>query len=198
MIATNLNDGELGFGFETMPLTYEHTLDKPEEVERILSSGGNVSSKSVIIENEKTVIQGPIRVWYKCTKNDSTSTMMGLAMTRSLGDAGAHRVGVSSEPYKNRTKITKQSEFIILGSDGIWDVISCAEAARVINDYIVSLPPHQTREEWDPKEAATILVSRARRKWHGASHIDDITCCVIKLKSANGTSCFISDSTLSS
>lgn len=36
---------------------------------------------------------GPARVWYRCR-----GEVMGLAMSRSLGDDMAHRAGVSSDP----------------------------------------------------------------------------------------------------
>ena len=116
---------------------------------------------------------------------------MGLAMTRSLGDSSAHKVGVTYEPHEIHQQLSVEDEFVILGSDGIWDVISCTEAADVINNYISSLPPIDSKTAWSPKEAAKILVSRARRKWQSASHIDDITCCIIKMTSKDGSSCFV-------
>jgi hypothetical protein len=52
-----------------------------------------------------------------------------------------------------------------------------------MEEYMASLPPYNYKHEWDPEEAAKILVSCARRKWSRSSkHIDDITCCMIKLK----------------
>jgi serine/threonine protein phosphatase PrpC len=98
---------------------------------------------------------------------------------------------VSYEPYQHSQPITKDDEFIIVASDGIWDVISFEEASSVINDYITSLPPISSRNEWDPEQVSKILVSRARKKWEYAAHIDDITCCVIKLTNDNGDPCFI-------
>ena len=197
MIAKRIDDSS---SFEIAPLTYDHTLDKEEEVDRILQRGGKVCSKSIIDDtngnNDKYPIiqEGPLRVWYRCTNIHNRNSMMGLAMTRSLGDAGAHKVGVSCEPYKFSKSLTKDDEFIVLASDGIWDVISFEDAASMVNDYITSLPPIQSKAEWDPQEAANILVTRARRKWSGATHIDDITCVVIKLKQENDDPCFISES----
>lgn len=188
MIARNIRSN-LGFGFKVIPLSNDHTLDKEEEVKRIIQCGGTVCSRSTVDKDDTTVIQGPLRVWFRCTNINNAHTM-GLAMSRSLGDSGAHKVGVSHEPYEYSQSITKDDEFIILGSDGIWDVISFEEAARVMNNYICSLPPIQSKAEWDPQEASNILTARARRKWHGANHIDDITCCVIKLKLDNGDPCF--------
>ena len=148
MIATRLyGSSTLGFGFETTPLTYDHTLDKEEEVNRILNNGGKVCSKSIMEDSNSQngsypiICEGPLRVWYRCTNIHYKSSMMGLAMTRSLGDAGAHKVGVSCKPSKYSRLLTKDDEFIILASDGIWDVITYKDAASVINEYIISLPP---------------------------------------------------------
>ncbi len=190
MIARRSRHDFLGSGFETKQLTYDHTPNKEEEFRRIVKYGGKVGSRAVIDDNDNSsVIQGPLRVWYRCT--NIHKSFMGLAMTRSLGDSGAHKVGVTYEPYESYHDLSEQDEFVILGSDGIWDVISCEEAAAVINDYILSLPPIQSKTEWSPKEAAKILISRARRKWQSAAYIDDITCCIIKLTYDDGSPCFV-------
>ena len=204
MIGTNVKT-TLGFGFDVKPLTFDHTPDKEDEVNRIIAHGGKVCSKAFKDGSENAIAQGPLRVWYKYynargdddNKNNNAKlgyvNMMGLAMTRSLGDSGAHKVGVIHEPHVYSNVITEMDEFIIVASDGIWDMLAYEEAASLIQEYILSLPPIQSKHEWDPKEAAAILVSMARRRWHSASHIDDITCCVIKLKNSNKP-CFTHDS----
>ena len=48
---------------------------------------------------------------------------MGLAMSRSLGDAIVHTVGVSAEPELMDHEFQDNDEFIIMGTDGVWDVI---------------------------------------------------------------------------
>ncbi len=183
----------LGFGFKAIKMSCDHTLDNKDEIERVIRCGGKVSAKSAVDKNDarKTIIQGPLRIWYRCS--NLNGSMMGLAMTRSLGDTEAHKVGVSHKPYQRRISIKKDDEFIIVASDGLWDVISTEEAARVLNEYIASLPPVQTKVSWEPKEATKLLVARARKKWSGASNIDDITCCIIKLKNSEGAPCFIDE-----
>jgi serine/threonine protein phosphatase PrpC len=48
---------------------------------------------------------------------------MGLAMSRSIGDIIAHTAGVSAEPEVTEHVIEQNDLFLILASDGIWDVM---------------------------------------------------------------------------
>eukprot|EP00979_Chaetoceros_neogracilis_P017019 scaffold10171_cov446-Chaetoceros_neogracile.AAC.25 len=73
-------------------------------------------------------------------------------------------------------------EFVILGSDGLTDALGPNEIITVVEEYMASLPPESHKMEWDPQELAQILTSCARRNWQSCRSIDDITCCVIKLK----------------
>lgn len=159
-------------------LTEDHKPDIPEEAERIKRCGGEVYSSSTVSsttgQSSKT---GPLRVWFPCKK---TSGLIGLAMTRSWGDASAHKVGVISEPYQQNINFQDDDEFIILASDGIWDVIP--NAVEIVDSYISSLPPIKNKSEWDPQEAASRLVVYARKLWKSNSYIDDITCFIIRLK----------------
>jgi len=69
---------------------------------------------------------GPLRVW----KKDEESP--GLAVTRTLGDLLGHKIGISSEPDIEYWKIMNDDYFIILASDGVWDVLNSAEAVGYI------------------------------------------------------------------
>ena len=49
--------------------------------------------------------------------------MPGLAMSRSLGDVLAHSVGVSSLPEVKSYQIGVQDKFIVIGSDGVYELL---------------------------------------------------------------------------
>ena len=106
---------------------------------------------------------------------------MGLAMSRSLGDSIVHSVGVSAEPEITEHEISDVDAFVIMGTDGVWDVIDNNQAVELVQNYI-------NRDggrggNWDPEEAASIIARSARRRWTQLSGmIDDITCLVIKLQ----------------
>ena len=48
--------------------------------------------------------------------------------SRALGDALAHRVGVSSVPEISTHELSATDRFLILASDGIWEFITNEEA----------------------------------------------------------------------
>jgi serine/threonine protein phosphatase PrpC len=72
-------------------ITRDHKPDDPGERQRILDRGGRIDSyKGKFGENV-----GPMRVWLM------KESYPGLAMSRSIGDACAHSVGVIAEPGKS-------------------------------------------------------------------------------------------------
>lgn len=77
----------------------------------------------LIDENGESV--GPFRVWLRY------AWMPGLAMSRALGDALGHRVGVSSSPDVSVYEIGPDDRFVILASDGVWEFIENEEAVAL-------------------------------------------------------------------
>ncbi|WOH13098.1 hypothetical protein DCAR_0832607 [Daucus carota subsp. sativus] len=84
-----------------------------------------------------------------------------LAVTRALGDwymksPSGSPAPLTAEPEVQQTLLTEDDEFLILGCDGIWDVMSNQEA--------VSLVRCTLRKHDDPQECAKALVDLALRK----------------------------------
>jgi len=61
---------------------------------------------------------------------------LGLAMSRSLGDAIVHKCGVSAEPEVLEHQVDEMDEFIIIATDGVWDVVDNAHAAQMVQNVI--------------------------------------------------------------
>jgi serine/threonine protein phosphatase PrpC len=76
--------------WKTNQLSKDHKLNDEKELKRILAKNGSVHP----LLNEDKIEVGPPRVWFK--NEDSP----GLAMSRSLGDYQASKVGVIAEPGK--------------------------------------------------------------------------------------------------
>ncbi|GJN37093.1 hypothetical protein PR202_gb26016 [Eleusine coracana subsp. coracana] len=76
-----------------------------------------------------------------------------LAMARSFGDFCLKNYGVISMPDVFYHHITEKDEFVVLATDGVWDVLSNAEVVS-----IVSKAPSQA-------SAARFLVESAQRAW---------------------------------
>ncbi|CAI7775523.1 unnamed protein product, partial [Closterium sp. NIES-53] len=89
-------------------LSADHKPNNEDERARIEASEGSVQQD--VDENGDDV--GPFRVWMK------TGPMLGLAMSRSLGDKLAHTVGVSATPEVVVRRLDQSDAFLVLGSDG--------------------------------------------------------------------------------
>lgn len=69
-------------------------------------------------------------------KHDGTERLPFLNMARSLGDYWSARDTeyiISPEPDVSVHDI-QDSDFIVLGTDGVWDVLSPQEAADVVHE----------------------------------------------------------------
>jgi len=99
----------------------------------------------------------------------------GLNMSRSLGDAMAHKLcGVSSTPEVSEVSLGQDDVALLVCSDGIWEVITPDEAAQTLQDFGPSRA----------KEAAKALANLALRRWlEGTDGVrtDDITAIVTYL-----------------
>jgi len=60
----------------------------------------------------------------------------GLQVTRSLGDADAKAEGVTAEPEVTHTALAEGDEFLLLASDGVWEVLSNEEAVGLVHDTV--------------------------------------------------------------
>jgi len=174
-MGANPGSGGAAPSYSAIPLSNDHKPDKPEERKRILSCGGHLGCRQVLVSQGArgpvTVPVGPTRVWYQY-RGDT----LGLAMSRSLGDAVVHRSGVSAEPEIIEHTVDDNDEFVILATDGIWDVVENNQAVSLIQNFA------SKSSNWNVLEAAVFLCKFARSKWEKLSPmVDDITAVIIKL-----------------
>ncbi|CAK9157799.1 unnamed protein product [Ilex paraguariensis] len=152
VLATRDKDNSL----MAVQLTIDLKPNLPREAARIQQCKGRVFA----LQDEPEVA----RVWLP------NSDSPGLAMARAFGDFCLKDFGLISVPDVYYRRITEKDEFIVLASDGVWDVLSNKEAV----DIVASAPGHTT--------AARALVDCATRAWrlkYPTSKIDD--CAVICL-----------------
>ncbi|XP_024040652.1 probable protein phosphatase 2C 73 [Citrus clementina] len=77
----------------------------------------------------------------------------GLAISRALGDYCVKDYGLISVLHVTQRNITTRDQFVILASDGVWDVISNQEAVEIVSSVV------------DREKAAKRLVEFAVRAW---------------------------------
>lgn len=92
---------------KAIPLSSDHKPDRPDELDRIQAAGGRVI------------------YW------DGPRVLGVLAMSRAIGD-NYLKPYVISKPEVTVTDRVKQDEFLILASDGLWDVVSNETACNVV------------------------------------------------------------------
>ncbi|XP_009771243.1 protein phosphatase 2C 51 [Nicotiana tabacum] len=114
VIVANCGDSRavLSRGGVTVPLSIDHKPDRPDELDRIENSGGKVI-------------------------NWNGHRVLGvLATSRSIGDTYL-KPYVIPDPEVKVSKRTDADEFLILASDGLWDVIpndvACDVTRRCLN-----------------------------------------------------------------
>ncbi|KAE8713326.1 putative protein phosphatase 2C 18 [Hibiscus syriacus] len=162
VLATRDKDNSL----TAVQLTVDLKPNLPAEEERIRRCKGRVFA----LHNEPTVA----RVWLP--NNDAP----GLAMARAFGDFCLKDFGLISVPEVYYRRLSEEDEFIVLATDGIWDVLSNNEVV----DIVASAPARSS--------AARALVHSAVRAWrykYPTSKVDDcaVVCLFLDSNSSNLT-----------
>lgn len=132
-------------GHSIIPLSIDHKPDLVEEADRIFKNYGRIEKRT---ENGFRI--GPLRVWLK------NENYPGLAMTRSIGDLVASKIGVINEPEIIEFTLNDDCKFIVIASDGIWEIFSNEEVAGIILPYYNNL---------DVESATEKLIDEAVKKW---------------------------------
>ncbi|KAE9615943.1 hypothetical protein Lal_00017532 [Lupinus albus] len=148
VLATTSDDGNV----VPVQLTIDFKPNLPEEAERINECQGRVFS----LNDEP----GVHRVWLP----DEESP--GLAMSRAFGDYCIKDYGLISVPEVTQRTITTRDHFVVLATDGVWDVISNEEAIDIVSSTE------------DKAKAAKKLVECAMHAWKGKRRgiaMDDIS-----------------------
>ncbi|KAL3830232.1 hypothetical protein ACJIZ3_019034 [Penstemon smallii] len=137
-------------------LTVDLKPNLPNEAERIRSRQGRV----LAMEEEPNVY----RIWMP------QENCPGLAMARAFGDFCLKDFGLISTPEVTYRKLTERDEFVVLATDGIWDVLSNNEVVKIVAS---------ARKR---SLAAKLLIEKAARAWrykYPCARIDD--CAVVCL-----------------
>ena len=153
--STNLSNTKI------FPLSYDCKPELPNEKKRIEECGGSVEQ----IMDEGDIPCGPFRVWIKGEEYP------GLAMSRSIGDMDAKKVGVIPNPQIIEYNLNPTSKYMIICSDGIWEFISNEECMKIANRYYLRS---------DAVGLCNDLTNISTANWLKEDIVvDDITCVVV-------------------
>lgn len=140
-------------------LTVDLKPNLPDEAERINNCKGRVFA----LKEEPDVH----RIWLP------DDDCPGLAMARAFGDFCLKDYGLISTPQLSSWKLTEKDEFVVLATDGLWDVLSNKQVVKTVSSARNSA------------DAAKLLVHRAVRTWrtrYPTSKVDDCAAICLFLK----------------
>jgi serine/threonine protein phosphatase PrpC len=146
-------------------LTVDAKPDLPNESRRIIQCGGVVKQ----LQDEQGHKRGPHRVFRR-----GDDVLPGLAMSRSLGDTYAHGVGVTWEPTLSAYTLTPRDSFLVLGTDGVWDVMDGTATVDFVERYRCNRVPGVS--------CAEALTLEAQERWkaaHDEAIVDDISVAIL-------------------
>jgi serine/threonine protein phosphatase PrpC len=132
---------------EVINLSFPHKPDKPEEKKRLEKKGAIV-----------TYFDGVARV----------NGVMGIS--RSIGDLRLKKY-LTCEPYITEIDLTPDDEFLVLATDGVWDVISKKDMMLYIRDAMNEFPTEKAY-------ISDVILQRCKK----LNAKDNMTCMVIFLK----------------
>ena len=158
LITANVGDSRaiIVKGNKAIPLSIDQKPDDPEESKRIIENGGEISQFEE--DGEKS---GPFRVWKK------GEVYPGIAMSRSIGDLIASTLGVIPEPKFLEETIDKDTKFIVVASDGVWEFLDNNTVKDIVMPYY---------EKNDPNGACKELIKKSTEWWNKEDIVvDDIT-----------------------
>ncbi|CAL8463743.1 g3277 [Coccomyxa elongata] len=173
LFLANVGDSRAALGrlnslgrIQGVPLTQDNKPEDPEEKRRIEKAGGMV----LPMRNREGAFVGPKRVFGP----DGLSP--GLAMSRSLGDLLAHSLGVSPVPTCSHRRLTSHDQFVVLATDGVWEVMTCQEVAHFVQRW--------RKRPWIGWSASDALTLEAQERWkllQPEIMVDDVAAIVIML-----------------
>ena len=167
---------------EALQLTIDQKPNLEAEMARIVKSGGLVA-KALNLQGDP---HGEYRVF------QAGKDIPALAMSRSLGDVAGKQVGVIAEPIVDFFPILPfADQFVVLASDGVWDVMSNEEVAS----FLETFRKRCTDKVADPFDEfifgsqctpARLLAEEARLRWMNLcpdkmENIDDISVIIVEI-----------------
>ncbi|CAL1409705.1 unnamed protein product [Linum trigynum] len=154
-----------------VPLSSDHKPDRPDELERVEAAGGRVIN------------------W------NGYRVLGVLSTSRSIGDEYL-KPFIISTPEVVVTKRSPEDEFLILGSDGLWDVITNEDACQVVRRCLKGRMRRRRGSSQEPPAAGMELIGQGGRAAEAAAVLaelamargskDNISVIVVELNNING------------
>ncbi|CAG7834495.1 unnamed protein product [Allacma fusca] len=122
-----------------VPLTMEHNSENISEVKRILSEHPENESDTVI-RNERLLGQlAPLRAFgdyrFKWTLSEIRELVVPYLGEQALSSNYLTPPYLTSRPEVTYHKLRVKDSFLIIASDGLWDMLSPSQAVRLVGEH---------------------------------------------------------------
>ncbi|XP_003742166.1 protein phosphatase 1D [Galendromus occidentalis] len=178
IIGSTLENRDL---WDSTSLTKDHKPDNVDEFQRIMSHGGSV----VVKLNVSRV------VWKRSNQHGSVDKVPFLSIARSLGDLWSYNEEtaeyvVSPQPDVDCYDLCGQFRCLILGSDGLFNMVPNLETVRVMQEVMEFNDKH--KEADIRRNAASELVILALNKWRSRKlRSDNISVLTIAIETSDAS-----------
>lgn len=150
-----------------LPLSRDHKPDDEVEKPRLEAAGAVVRPAKHPITGESF---GVPRVWAS-----GDAAYPGLAMARAFGDLAAAELGVVATPEVKEHKLQRSDDFIVLGSDGVFEFMPDNDVAQFVADQLAAGGTALDA-------VAEALCRAASARWEEEEDaIDDISAVIVRL-----------------
>lgn len=137
-------------GWSAQLMSVEHNVDNCEEVKRILSEHPE-REKNTVIKVERLLGQlAPLRALgdfrYKWTRDIMNKIVVPYFGETAIPPNYHTPPYLSAKPQTSYHKLTPKNKFLILASDGLWDLMTPLEAVHLVGEHMtdkvatISLP----------------------------------------------------------
>ena len=141
-----------------VPLTRDHTAAAPDEAARVVAGGGEV-------------LHGRLGGFLQVTRALGNLVFEATAPAADAGapPVGRKPLGLSATPELHSLPLCADDEFVVLASDGLWDVVGSEDAVRLARAELLAYG--------DATMAAEKLVEEALKR-HGDDNITAVVVCL--------------------
>lgn len=115
-----------GAGHAVVPLVDRHHPGRDDEAARVAAAGGVVGREQRWLDSGESAPWGPLRVFVP-----DVSPAIGISLSRALG-LFAFRPAIGDEPETVRLERRDDDLFLVLGSDGVFDVLDTETVYRIV------------------------------------------------------------------
>lgn len=102
-----------------------------------------------------------------------------VSSSRLLGHKLAHACGVIASPMCTRWRLTPQDEFLVLGSEGLWQIMTNDQMVDFVQQYRRSSLPGDTG--LSVSDALTLEAQERYKLVHGDSNVPCMSAVVVLL-----------------